>query len=189
MNFKFPKRKTQFGKPNFNYKNQKKSADRLRFLKQPVHHKISLKELDMLAPVVDDGVKLSEMLYDKKGNLRVHVIPEIHIDRLPESLAVAIFDNPNSNEIELENGSAEDIRVFCGQTLSEISVKYKIRVDLPSDRDKRSRILNCMGEEIQMSVKNKAQELFQDDDDDDDQEDLDKDGKAKAAAAEAGTVQ
>lgn len=184
MNFKFGKRKAQFGKPNFNYKNDKKTTDRLRWLKQPVKHKVTLKELDMLIPVEEGRVKTSEFLYDKKGTRSVHVLPEIPIDRFPESLSFSIFDNPNAGSIDLEGATGEALVLFLGDSAQEISIAYKLKFDLPSDQARRSRLLNCMGEEVQFSVKNTKQELFDDPDEDDSQADLDKDGKAKAAGAE-----
>lgn len=183
MNFKFSKRKAQFGKPNFNYKDKKKD-ERLRWLTVPISHKISLNELDMIVPL--NKGKISEMLYDKEGHRNTHVLPVIHVDRSPETISVSLFDRPDASGIEIEGGKVTNILVLAGDTKTEISIKYKVKFDLPSDRDLRSRLINCMGEEIQIALKNKQQEAFvEDEPEDDSQADLtkkDKPGKDKAAA-------
>lgn len=186
MNFKFGKRKAEFGKPNFNYKDKTK-AERLRWLTVPIKHKISLKELDMTIPF-NKGT-ISSMLYDKEGHRNTHVLPILHVDRNPESIAISLFDRPDAAGIEILGGKVTNILALAGETKSEVYLKYKIKFDLPSDRDLRSRLINCMGEEIQISMKNTQAEAFaeEDDDEDDGQTDLDQKGKEKAAAA--GTVQ
>lgn len=182
MNFKFSKRKAQFGKPNFNYKDKKKD-ERLRWLTVPISHKISLNELDMIIPL--NKGKISEMLYDKDGHRNTHVLPVIHVDRSPETISVSLFDRPDAAGIEIEGGKVTNILVLAGDTKTEISIKYKVKFDLPSDRDLRSRLINCMGEEIQIALKNKQAEAFVDDEpEDDSQADLTKpkDKKDKTAA-------
>lgn len=183
MNFKFGKRKAQFGKPNFNYKDKTK-AERLRWLTAPITHKISLKELDMIVPL--NKGKISEVLYDKEGHRNTHVLPVIHVDRAPESIAVQFFDRPDAAGIEIEGGKITNITILAGETKTEISIKYKVKFDLPSDRDLRSRLINCMGEEIQISLKNTQQEAFAEDEPEDDeaQADLEKNEKAAKAKAE-----
>jgi hypothetical protein len=177
MNFKFGKRKAQFGKPNFNYKNEKTKNERLRWLTVPIEHKITLKEFDMVAPL--NVGTLSSVLYDKAGNRNSHVVLEIPIDRNPETLAISFFDNPDAVAIEIEGAKATNIKVIAGDTKTEIVLKYKLKFDLPTDRDKRSRLINCMGEEIHLSLKNQQQEAFVENDGDDDaQADLDKNEKA-----------
>lgn len=189
MNFKFGKRKAQFGKPNFNYKNDKVKNERLRWLAVPIEHKITLKEADMVAPF--NKGSLSGLMYDKDGNRNSHVVLEIPIDRNPETLVIQFFDNPDGAAIEIEGAKATNIKIVAGDTKTEVRLKYKLKFDLPSDRDKRSRLINCMGEEIHLSLKNAQQEAFAEPetDDDDTQADLDKADKAekeKKAAAEKG---
>lgn len=185
MNFKFGKRKAQFGKPNFNYKNEKAKNERLRWLTVPIEHKVTLKEVDMIVPL--NKGKVSDFLYDKDGNRNTHALTEMPVDRSPETLAVSFFDTPDSSGIEIEEGRATNIKLKFGDTKNEIVVKYKLKLDLPGDRDKRSRLINCMGEEIQLSLKNKQQEAFADPEPDEDetQVDLDKAEKAEKTAKAA----
>ena len=181
MNFKFGKRKAQFGKPNFNYKNEKAKNERQRWLTVPIEHKVTLKEVDMIVPL--NKGKISDVLYDKDGNRNTHALTEMPVDRSPETLAVAFFDTPDASGIEIESGRATNIKLLFGDTKEEIRVKYKLKLDLPGDRDKRSRLINCMGEEIHLSLKNKQQEAFSDPEPDEDeaQADLDKAEKAEKA--------
>jgi hypothetical protein len=180
MNFKFPKRKAQFGKPNFNYKNAANN-ERLRWMTVPIEHKITLKEADMVVPF--NKGKLSELLYDKDGNRNTHVLLEIPVDRNPETIEASFYDTPDANPIVIEGGKATNIKLLAGDTKTEIVLKYKLKLDLPTDRDKRSRLINCMGEEIHIGVKNKQAEAFADPEPDADetQADLDKNEKALAA--------
>jgi hypothetical protein len=184
MNFKFPKRKAQFGKPNFNYKNQKEKNERLRWMTVPIEHKVTLKEADMIVPL--NKGKISDVLYDKDGNRNTHVLTEINVDRNPETMEASFYDTPDATPIVIENGKATNIKLILGDTKNEISIKYKLKLDLPTDRDKRSRLINCMGEEIHLGLKNKQQEAFADPEPDEDeaQADLDKGEKALKAKAE-----
>lgn len=184
MNFKFPKRKAQFGKPNFNYKNQKEKNERLRWLTVPIEHKVTLKEADMIVPL--NKGKISDVLYDKDGNRNTHAITELPVDRSPETLVASFYDTPDATPIDIENGKATNIKLMLGDTKNEISIKYKLKLDLPGDRDKRSRLINCMGEEIHLGVKNKQAEAFAEPEPDEDetQQDLDKAEKAVKAKAE-----
>jgi hypothetical protein len=181
MNFKFPKRKAQFGKPNFNYKNQKEKNERLRWMTVPIEHKVTLKEVDMIVPL--NKGKLSDVLYDKDGNRNTHVLTELPVDRDPETLLASFYDTPDATPIEIENGKATNIKLLFGDTKNEIVIKYKLKLDLPGDRDKRSRLINCMGEEIHLGLKNKQQEAFAEPEPDEDeaQQDLAKGEKAVAA--------
>lgn len=181
MNFKFPKRKAQFGKPNFNYKNQKEKNERLRWMTIPIEHKVTLKEADMIVPL--NKGKISDALYDKDGNRNTHVLTEIAVDRNPETMEASFYDTPDATPIVIENGKATNIKLLLGDTKNEISIKYKLKLDLPTDRDKRSRLINCMGEEIHLGVKNKQQEAFADPEPDADetQADLEKNEKTLAA--------
>jgi hypothetical protein len=181
MNFKFPKRKAQFGKPNFNYKNQKEKNERLRWMTIPIEHKVTLKETDMVVPF--NKGKLSDLLYDKDGNRNTHALVEIPVDRNPETIEASFYDTPDATPIVIENGKATNIKICAGETKTEIVIKYKLKLDLPTDRDKRSRLINCMGEEIHIGVKNKQQEAFAEDEPDEaeTQADLDKNEKALAA--------
>lgn len=181
MNFKFGKRKAKFGKPNFNYKDKTK-AERLRWLTVPIDHKISLKELDMIIPL--NKGKISDVFYDKDGHRNTHVLPSIPVDRSPESIAVQLFDRPDAAGIEIEGGKVTNITVLAGDTKNEISLKYKIKFDLPSDRDLRSRLINCMGEDIQISLKNTQAEAFAEDEPEDDEAQADLDKPAKKAEKE-----
>jgi hypothetical protein len=181
MNFKFPKRKAQFGKPNFNYKNQTEKNARLRWMTVPIEHKVTLKEVDMIVPL--NKGKLSDVLYDKDGNRNTHVLTELPVDRDPETLLASFYDTPDATPIEIENGKATNIKLLFGDTKNEIVIKYKLKLDLPGDRDKRSRLINCMGEEIHLGLKNKQQEAFAEPEPDEDeaQQDLAKGEKAVAA--------
>lgn len=183
MNFKFGKRKAQFGKPNFNYKNQKEKNERLRWLTIPIEHKITLKEVDMVVPL--NKGKISDVLYDKDGNRNTHVLTELPVDRNPETMEASFFDTPDATPIVIENGKATNIKLLFGDTKNEISIKYKLKLDLPSDRDKRNRLINCMGEEIHLAAKNKQQEAFSEPEPDEDetQADLDKAEKAEKVKA------
>lgn len=178
MNFRFGKRRANFGKPGLNFRNDKTKNERLRWLAVPIEHKISLKEMDMVAPF--NKGSLSAALYDKDGNRNSYVLPSIAIDRNPETISVSFFDNPDAIAIEIEGSKVTNIYILAGETKNEIFLKYKIKFDLPSDRDKRNRLINCMGEEIQISLKNKQQEAFAEDAPEDDaQEDMDSSGKEK----------
>jgi hypothetical protein len=183
MNYKFPKRKARFGKPNFNYKNVAQN-ERLRWMTVPIEHKVTLKEVDMVVPLVKG--KLSDILYDKDGNRNSHVLTELPVDRDPETLVASFFDTPDATPIEIENGKATNIKLLFGDTKNEITIKYKLKLDLPGDRDKRNRLINCMGEEIHLAVKNKQQEAFSEPEpaEDETQADLDKAEKAAKAKAE-----
>lgn len=182
MNFKFPKRKAQFGKPNFNYKNLA-NKERLRWMIVPIEHKVTLKEVDMIVPL--NRGKLSEVLYDKDGNRNTHVLTEMPVDRTPETLMASFFDTPDATPIEIENGKATNVKLLFGDTKHEILIKYKLRLDLPGDRDKRSRLINCMGEEIHLGLKNKQQEAFSEPEPDEDEAQADLDKAEKAAAKKA----
>ena len=65
-------------------------------------------------------------------------------------------------------------------TFKQNSDKYKLKLDLPGDRDLRSRLINCMGEEIQLALKNKQSEAFAEPEPDETetQQDLEKAEKA-----------
>ena len=184
MNFKFPKRKAQFGKPNFNYKNLA-NKDRLRWITVPIEHKVTLKEVDMILPL--NKGKMSDVLYDKDGNRNTHVLPVIPVDRSPETIAISFFDRPDADGIDIENGKVTNLSILAGDTKHEVELKYKLKFDLPGDRDLRSRLINCMGEEIQISLKNKQQEAFAEAEPDEDeaQQDLTKGEKARAEKAAA----
>lgn len=182
MNFKFGKRKCQFGKPNFNYKNAANN-ERLRWMTVPIEHKVTLKEVDMVIPF--NRGKLSELLFDKDGNRNTHVLVEIPVDRNPETIEASFYDTPDATPIVIENGKATNIRILAGDSKHEITIKYKLKLDLPGDRDKRSRLINCMGEEIHIGVRNKQQEAFAEPEPDADeaQADLTKGEKARAEKA------
>jgi hypothetical protein len=108
------------------------------------------------------------------------------VDRNPETMEASFYDTPDATPIVIENGKATNIKLILGDTKNEISIKYKLKLDLPTDRDKRSRLINCMGEEIHLGLKNKQQEAFADPEPDEDeaQADLDKGEKALKAKAE-----
>jgi hypothetical protein len=182
MNYKFGKRKAQFGKPNFNYKNV--ASERQRWMTVPIEHKVTLKEVDMIVPL--NKGKLSEILYGKDGKRNSHVLTELPVDRTPETLLASFFDTPDATPIEIENGKATNIKLLFGDTKDEITIKYKLKLDLPTDRDKRSRLINCMGEEIHLGVKNKQQEAFAEEEPDEAeaQQDLAKGEKAVKAKAD-----
>lgn len=182
MNFKFPKRKAQFGKPNFNYKNMAQN-ERRRWMTVPMEHKVTLKEVDMIVPLVKG--KLSDILYDKDGNRNSHVLTEMPVDRSPETIETSFFDTPDATPIVIENGKATNIKLIFGDTKNEISIKYKLKMDLPSDKAQRSRLIDCMGEEIHMALKNKQQEAFAEPEPDADEAQADLDKAEKAAKAKA----
>lgn len=177
MDFKFTKRKAEFGK--FNLRDEFHGNQKQKAVDVPVIHRTNAKEMDMLVPFQDG--KLSEKFFDKKGNRLTNVVTGFAVERKPEHISISLWDNPDGKPIEIADAKVKGIYLTLGETIGESTVEYKLQFDLPKDRDGRHRLINCMGEKVDFSCKNTQEELFKEDGKEDDQEDLDKAGKEKAA--------
>lgn len=94
MKWKFKKRKGQFG--TFNNRNENHGPDdKVKAIDLPVRHPITPRELDMLVPVEEGGVPLSQFLFGsdlRKPHLQTFVLFPIKVYRKPEHVKLTIFD-------------------------------------------------------------------------------------------------
>ncbi len=172
MKFSIKRRLGKFGRANF--RGEFHGDDSVPAADVTISFTAGKRDLDMLWPM-SNKQKISDILYDEKGNLLCPFISPLKIHRKPESVVFTCWDSPTKerDHLKFELCKVKNIEIELND---KRNIVVSLMVQLHDDPEKHSaRLRRLMNTEREFEL-DAAQEDFFDNDpekDDDGQEELD----------------
>lgn len=159
---KIPRREGRFGKVNLRPENH--GDKHVPACDVPVTFAGGKREIDNLIPC--EGGKASDILYDKKGNLKMAVLNPHQVHRKPDSLVILIHDA--KSPLKFIDASAKDFEIeLRPKWACEISTKLQVH----PGKGQIERLSALMMEKCDLEIEATQEDLFGEQDNEGGQDD------------------
>lgn len=156
MKFKIQQRNGQFGRANFRH--EKHGNENVPACDLKVTCKGGKREFDMLFPLQEG--KLSEVIWDEKGNLQVPYMSPLKNHRTPENVTFTVQDQPTKPKDVLEFEGTR-IKVVEVSLHEKRNIDITLTIQLHDDVEKHSaRLRRLMDTERSFSLEAQQEDFF-----------------------------
>lgn len=167
MKFKLSRRAGSFGRANF--RPEYHGEENVPAADITVRFSANKRDLDMLWPMADK-TKISDVIYDEKGNLLCPFISPLKIHRKPESVTFTCWDSPTKerDHLKFDLCRVKNIEI---ELKDKRNVFVKLMVQLHDDPEKHSaRLRRLMDTERDFSLEATQEDFFDQTPEDEDEE-------------------
>lgn len=177
MKFNIAKREGKFTHGNF--RNEKKGRNEVTPATDlSVTFSGTKRDIDMLLPHPDKGIKMSDVLYDAAGNIMLPFMSPFKLARRPEGVLFTVWDQATNTRkpMVFEGCKVKDIN-FITKEKRNLIIALKIQLHDNPEAD-TARLRRLVDTERQFSLVAQQEEIFDEDPEDDEndgQDELDVD--------------